>query len=173
MLIKTNILLMKSLFNTASFTMALISFIGLFSSCSVLRPTGVTIKHDIRAYSRVFIPSTNTIQSRTDSKEGNTITTESQSVNPRDLIAGTLAKQGYIILHQLDNRFLNDTMIITYGESGRRSIITNNVTEITLQLVSASTGELLGTITAEGLEDNEAETIRVALTRALQALPKR
>ncbi|WP_299352051.1 hypothetical protein [uncultured Porphyromonas sp.] len=46
----------------------------------------------------------------------------SQSVNPRDVIAGMLAKRGYIILNKLDERLLQETIIVNYGDSDRRNI---------------------------------------------------
>ena len=45
----------------------------------------------------------------------------SQSVNPRDVIAGMLSKKGYIILNELDDRFRHETVIVNYGESNRRN----------------------------------------------------
>jgi len=46
----------------------------------------------------------------------------SQSVNPRDVIAGAFAKRGFVVLPSLDERFRTQTLMVSYGESGRRNV---------------------------------------------------
>lgn len=94
----------------------------------------------------------------------------SKSVNPRDVIAGALLKRGYIVLDQIDERFRDETIIANYGESGKREVLIGYVVEIILQFISAKTGEVLCTTTAERYGDTEATDIKQAIHRALNAL---
>ena len=97
-----------------------------------------------------------------------------QSVNSRDVIAGGFSKRGFIVLHDIEERVRPKTLIVSYGESGRRRVALGmgSTTEVILQLVSAETGELVGTATAEGCGDTESDDIKQAITRALAALFK-
>ena len=84
-----------------------------------------------------------------------------------------LSKKGYIILNELDDRFRHETVIVNYGESNRRNFVLGGYTiEVTLQFISASTGELVCTTTAEGYGSTEAADVKQAVTRALKALFK-
>lgn len=44
-----------------------------------------------------------------------------KSVNPSDVIAGILIQKGYVILPDLSPELAKETLIINYGESGRRN----------------------------------------------------
>ncbi|MCI6643318.1 MAG: hypothetical protein MSH18_03825 [Bacteroidales bacterium] len=146
--------------------------VGTLISCVTLLPPNVAIKKDISKYTRVYIPETQAIQSSTSFLISGVVIPYSQTTNPRDLIAGFLSKRGYIVLHQLDERFRQETIIVNYGESGKRTVGLGYTIEVTLQFVSAETGELLCTTTAEGCGDTEAGDIKQAVTRALKALLK-
>ena len=88
------------------------------------------------------------------------------------MIAGAFAKRGFVVLPSLDERFRTKTLMVSYGESGRRNVVLGlgYAIEITIQLVSAETGELVATTTAEGCGSTEADDIKQAITRALDAL---
>ena len=147
--------------------------LSVFASCVSLQPAAVDVKQGISNYSRVYIPQTQPVNSTTAVVISKTVLPSSQTVNPRDVIAGRLSKRKYIILDRLDERFQNETIIVNYGESNRRSLGLGEYTiEVTLQFVSAATGELLGTTTAEGYGETEAESVKQAVTRALDALFK-
>ena len=145
--------------------------LSAFSSCVTLRPATVALKNDISRYTRAYIPSTQIVHGTTAIVVSGMTLPYSQSVNPRDVIAGMLAKRGYIILNKLDERLLQETIIVNYGESDRRNIGLGGYTiEVTLQFTSAATGELLCTTTAEGCGSTEAADVKQAVTRALEAL---
>lgn len=147
--------------------------LGLFSSCVTLRPASISVKQDISKYRRVYIPQTQTVHGSTAIVISGAVLPYSQTVNPRDVIAGMLSKRGYVILDQLEERFLRETIIVNYGESDRRNVGLGGYTiEVTLQFVSAATGELLCTTTAEGCGSTEAADVKQAVTRALEALFK-
>ena len=57
-----------------------------------------------------------------------------------------------------------------YGETGRRNVFWGYTIEITLQILSADTLEVLCTTTAEGMGSTEADDIRIAITRAMEAI---
>ena len=146
---------------------------GILTSCVTLRPASVILKKDISSYTYVYVPSTQTVHGSTAITVSGMVLPYSQSVNPRDVIAGVLSKRGYVILNELDERFRQETIIVNYGESDRRNVGLRGYTiEVTLQFVSAATGELLCTTTAEGCGSTEAADVKQAVTRALQALFK-
>lgn len=146
---------------------------GVFSSCAILKPPTISVSQDIKKYTRVYIPQTQAIHGSTSFVISGTVLPYEQTVNPRDVIAGMLSKRGYIIADHLDERFQKETIIVNYGESGRRNFgLIGYTIEVTLQFVSAETGELLCTTTAEGCGSTEAEDVKQAISRALDALFK-
>jgi len=48
--------------------------------------------------------------------------TATKSVNPGDVIAGALIKQGLVILPEVKPELADETLIVNYGESGRRGV---------------------------------------------------
>ena len=152
---------MKHRYTTFLFgTMALV-VMCLLTGCATLRPPTMRVNKDLRAYSYVYIPATQPVQ---ETSEQNT-----ESVNPRDLIAGAFAKKGFIILPSVDERFRAKTLMVGYGHGRGRSV---TLREVTIQLVSAETGELVATVTSEGLGVTEVDRVEYAITRALEALLK-
>ena len=59
--------------------------------------------------------------------------------------------------------------MVGYGHGRGRSV---TLKEVTIQLVSAETGELVATVTSEGLSVTEVDKVEAAITRALKALLK-
>lgn len=94
----------------------------------------------------------------------------SKSVNPTDIISGILIKEGYIRLPELKNELTDKTLIINYGESGRRDRAFDYTIEVTIQFVSSKSNELISSCSAEGQGETEADNIRQAITRCLSAL---
>jgi len=93
-----------------------------------------------------------------------------KSVNPSDVIAGILIKEGYVILPKLKSELSNETLIVNYGESGRRNRGLGYTIEVTIQFISAKTNEMICSCTAEGQGETEADDIRQAIKRALSSL---
>ena len=94
----------------------------------------------------------------------------SKSVNPTDVITGILTKEGFIRLPELKDELKDETLIVNYGESGRRNRSLGYTIEVTIQLVSAKSNELISSCSAEGQGETEADDIRQAITRCLSAL---
>ena len=66
-------------------------------------------------------------------------------------------------------RFRAKTLMVGYGQDRGRSV---TLREVTIQVVSAETGELVATVTSEGLGVTEVDRVEYAITRALEALLK-
>lgn len=157
---------LKSLFIT-------ILSVGILCSCALRKPTIVQYE-PITPYKFVYIPHTNDLSS----SAGGTFGTQygiygyniSKSINPKDVISGYLMKQGFVILPEIRPERLKETIIVNYGETGRRSLNLGYTIEITLQFISAHDHKVLCTCTAEGQGSTEADDIREAITRALNGL---
>ena len=93
-----------------------------------------------------------------------------KSVNPSDVISGVLIKEGFIILPELKSELSNETLIVNYGESGRRNRGLGYTIEVTIQFISAKTKQMICSCTAEGQGETEADDIRQAIRRALDGL---
>ena len=95
----------------------------------------------------------------------------SKAVNPGDVIEGILLKKGYISLDSLRPEFLDETLIVKYGESGKRKVGLGGYTlEVTIYFYSARSYEAVYSCTAEGIGQTEADDIREAITRCLSGL---
>ena len=79
-------------------------------------------------------------------------------------------KHGYIILPQLKPELVNETFIVNYGESGKRSVGVGYTLEVAIQFISAKNNELICSSTAEGMGSDERDDLRIAITRALESL---
>lgn len=147
----------------------LITFI--LTSCVTLKEPITTIKGNVKNYSYVYINSTEPLTSSSGGTVyGGYYYSTSKTVNPKDVITGYLTKQGFIVLLEIEENLKENTMIVNYGESGRRDVAFGYTTEITIQFIAAKTKELIATATAEGIGDTEADDIKQAITRALDAI---
>ena len=152
---------MKSRYNRFFIGAIVLVVVGFLTGCAMPRVPTVQMNKDLRAYSYVYIPATQPVQETLEQK--------TESVNPRDLIAGAFAKKGFIILPSVDERFRAKTLMVGYGQDRGRSV---TLREVTIQLGSAETGELVATVTSEGLGVTEVDRVEYAITRALKALLK-
>jgi hypothetical protein len=141
-----------------------------------LLPVNVDSKQSLDGYKYFYITPTGeksgTTTSIYNAGYGTYGTTHQKSTNPADVISGFLIKRGYIRVAELPGPNLEETLIINYGESGRRrfGIWGSYTLEATLQFLSASTSEILCTVSGEGVGSTEADDIRVAINRCLQAV---
>lgn len=94
--------------------------------------------------------------------------TTTHSVNPTDLISGHFLKRGYTRLTELKPELIDETIIVNYGESGRRDTGWGSYTiEVTIQILSAKTNEVICVGTAEGRGETEADDVRIAINRCM------
>jgi len=95
----------------------------------------------------------------------------SKSINPADVIKGSLVRSGFIVLPEIKSELLNETLIVNYGESGRRNLgLLAYSIEVSIQFISAENSSLISSCSAEGVGDTEADDIRIAIRRCLNAL---
>lgn len=145
----------------------------LLCSCVTLKPP-IIAKHDtIERFKYMYISPTTSLTSSSGATYNGQYYSTSKSVNPRDVISGFLAKNGFIILPEVKPELANQTLIVNYGESGRRYLaggLFGYTTEVTIQFISPISNELLFSCTAEGIGATEADDIREAITRSLTEL---
>ena len=147
----------------------LISSIWL-SGCAPLKPPAVIKNGKIEKYKYIFISPTNSLTSSSGATYGGQYYSSSKSVNPSDVISGILTKKGFIRLPELKRNLTDETLIVNYGESGKRNRGLGYTIEVTIQFISSESSSLICSCTAEGQGSTEADDIRQAITRCLSGL---
>lgn len=150
--------------------------ISLFSCKTVLKPTlkpvSITKKESLGNFKYVYITPTESIKSETGASINGQYYSSGKTINPGDLISGILTKKGFVKIPALNANLLSETLIVNYGESGRRKTGLGGYTiEITLQFVNAKSNVLVSSCTAEGQGATEADDIRIAISRCINELP--
>ena len=95
---------------------------------------------------------------------------KSNSVNPRDLIAGQLFKRGIIVVPEINPAQAQKTLVVSYGEGDKRNILIGYALEVTIQLTTADMNKLVAVATAEGYGETDSDKIRDAISQAMIAL---
>lgn len=142
----------------------------LSSSCATLQPVTVVKNDSMMKYKYIYISDTKSLTSSSGTTINGQYYSSSKSVNPKDVIIGLLIKRGYIILPELKERLSSQTLIVNYGESGKRNVaggLLGYTIEVTIQFISAKSQKLVCSCTAEGQGSTEADDIRQAITRCL------
>ena len=161
-------------FMNAKYTLLLLLCLSL-TSCYTLREPIITRNAEITNYKYFIVSETGEKTGTSNAVYGNQYGVYgggvTKSVNPSDIITGTLIKNGFIKLTELSPEYLDETMIVNYGESGKRTVgIWGYTLEVTIQFISAKTKEPICTCTAEGIGDTEADDIRKAIDRCLSTV---
>ena len=147
-------------------------FVFMCSCAASLKPAVVTRNAPMDDYRYVYITPTSGLTSGSGSVYGGSNgvygLTQNKSVNPSDIISGHLIRKGFVIVPEINTEQAAQTLIVNYGESGRRNVFWGYTIEITLQFLSAQTREIVCVSTAEGFGDTEADDIRIAIGRALE-----
>ena len=89
---------MKHRYTTIIIGVIALVTMGLLTGCVTLRPATIQMNKDIRAYTHVYIPATQTKESAIGVPVVGVILPYAQSVNPRDVIVGALSRRGFIVL---------------------------------------------------------------------------
>lgn len=146
----------------------------LINSCASLKPATYTGNTSLIGYKYAYITPTVSLSSSSGGMFGSEYgvygISISKSVNPADIISGILMKNGFTLIPELDEDLKDRTIIVNYGETGRRNVFLGYAIEITLQILAADNLEVLCTTTAEGMGDTEADDIRIAITRAMEII---
>ncbi len=154
---------------TMRFLAIIISIIWV-SSCAPLKPPTILNNGTIENYKYIFISPTNSLTSSSGATYGGQYYSSSKSVNPSDVITGILTKEGFIRLPELNREITEETLIVNYGESGRRNRGLGYTIEVTIQFISSKSNSIICSCTAEGQGETEADDIRQAITRCLSGL---
>lgn len=157
-----------------SLTIILLSSL-LCVGCSPLIAPSVTRNRPLSDYKYVYITPASEKTSITVGTFGNMYgiygLTNSRSVNPEELICGHFLKRGYTRLPELKSEYLEQTIVVNYGESGRRNTGFGSYTiEVTIQLLSAQSSEVICVGTAEGRGETEADDVRIAINRCMDKI---
>ena len=164
--------------NTIKKVLFVVCSILMLGSCAPLRLPVIVKNAPIETYKYAYISPTKELTSSSGGTYGGQYgiygSSTTKSVNPSDVIAGVLIKEGFIILPELKSELSNETLIVNYGESGRRNRGFGYTIEVTIQFISAETKQMICSCTAEGQGETEADDIRQAIRRALEGLfPKK
>lgn len=164
---------MRHLLSFALIALSVVVFVG----CGFLKSPTIQQYEPFTSYSYFYITPTSEFTSSSGGVYGGQSgvygSSKTKMVNPSDVISGTLLKQGMRRLTELDSGLLDETLIVDYGESGRRSLNLGYTLEITIQFTSAKTHSIVCICSAEGQGSTEADDIRIAINRALKALFKK
>ena len=149
-------------------------FILCFSGCATLLPPTITRHSTLDGYKYVYITPTSEINSVTGGTYGGRYgiygSTSTHSINPSDVISGHFLKRGYTRLPEINPELAEQTLIVNFGESGRRSAGLGYTIEVTIQLLSAKTNEVICVGTAEGQGETEADDVRIAIDRCMNEI---
>jgi hypothetical protein len=151
----------------------IIAIASILSGCGSVKPTTInrTPGDDLKNYTYFFVNPTGSKNSITGVVTGSGYgvfgASTTKSTDPIDIISGYLMKLGYVRIAEIDDKISDKTLVISYGETGRRSLNLGYAIEITLQFTSANTHSLVCTVTGEGQGETEADDIRIAITRCL------
>jgi hypothetical protein len=149
------------------------AMITVSPGCVSLKPVLTTKTESLSNYKYVLLTPTSTINSGSGITVGSQFIYTSTSTNPIDVIYGFLSKEKFSRIPELRPEVLNETLIVNYGETGRRMIpwrLGAYTIEVTIQFLSASTYKSVGSCTAEGIGNTEADDIRSAINRCLRSL---
>ncbi len=161
---------MKHLLSIASIVFCTIILVG----CGSLKSPVIQQNESISSYRYFYITPTSELTSSSGGVYGSQYGiyggSMTKSLNPSDVITGILLKRGMVRLPELDPSLLEKTLIVNYGESGRRNLNLGYSIEVTIQFLQAKTHAVVCICTAEGQGSTEADDIRIAINRALEPL---
>lgn len=148
----------------------------LLVSCASMKAPIINQIESFDGYKYVYITPTSELTSGSSGVYGGKYGVygegSTKTINPSDVISGILLKQGYIRLPELKPELSEQTLIVNYGESGRRNVNLGYSIEVTIQFLSAKTNMPVCICTAEGQGSTEADDIRIAINRAMSPLFK-
>lgn len=148
----------------------------MISGCASMRPPVVnTYNNDsISNYRYFYVSPTGdyTSSSGVYANQYGVYGGTTKSTTPSTIISGILIKNGYIQVNEVNLENANETMIVNFGETGRRTVNLGYSIEVTIQFISATNQILICSCTAEGQGETEADDVRKAIQRALEPLFK-
>lgn len=146
------------------------------TACGSLQPTTCTVQPNFYKYRYVYIMPTGSVTGSTEiyNIDRNHVSGGvTKTTNPADLMSGYLMQKGFTVVPQLDQNKLSETLVLSYGETGHRSVgflWLFDATSIIIQFRDAQTNELVASAEAEDYGSTEADNIRYAIRSALDAI---
>lgn len=146
------------------------------TACGALKPTTCFVQPNFYKYRYVYIMPTGSVTGSTGvySIDRNTVSGGvTKTTNPADVMAGYLMQKGFTVLPQLDQNKLAETLILSYGETGKRNVgflWLFDATGIIIQFRDAQTNDLIASAEDEATGSTEADNVRNAIRNALDAI---
>ena len=147
------------------------------TACGALKPTTCSVQPTFYKYRYVYIMPTGSVTGSTSvytSYVDNRVHGgKTKTANPADLMSGILMQKGFTILPQLDPNKLAETLVLSYGETGQRDVgflWLSTSTSIIIQFRDAKTNDLIASAEAEDFGSTEADNVRYAIQKALDAI---
>ena len=153
--------------------MTLLLTLIITSGCASMRPAKITQTEDaITNYQYFYVTPTGdyTGSSGVYGNQYGVYGGATKSTSPSSIISGILFKNGFIQVNEINPDKADKTMIVSFGETGRRNVNLGYSIEVTIQFVSAATQNLICSCTAEGQGETEADDVRKANETALKPL---
>ena len=149
----------------------------VLTACGALKPTTCSVQPTFYKYSYVYIMPTGSVTGSTgvytsyvDNRVHGGVT---RTTNPSDMMSGYLMQKGLTILPQLDDAKKAETLVLSYGETDHRDVgflWLSTSTGIIIQFRDAQTNDLIASAEAEDYGSTEADNVRYALRKALDAI---
>ena len=149
----------------------------VLTACGALKPTTCSVQPTFYKYRYVYIMPTGSVTGSTgvytsyvDNRVHGGVT---RTTNPSDMMSGYLMQKGLTILPQLDDAKKAETLVLSYGETDHRDVgflWLSTSTGIIIQFRDAQTNDLIASAEAEDYGSTEADNVRYALRKALDAI---
>jgi len=138
--------------------------------CSVLNVPTADVKGNVYKYNYVYVIPTSGVTSSSGvyGNQYGVYGGSTKTVNPSEVISGYLMKKGYTTLPNVDPNLAENTMIVSYGYTGRRQLsLFSYASCVMIQFRDAKTHELVATCEGEGCGEDETADILQAIYSAL------
>lgn len=142
----------------------------ILTGCSVLNVPTADVKGNVYKYNYVYVIPTSGVTSSSGvyGNQYGVYGGSTKTVNPSEVISGYLMKKGYTTLPNVDPNLAENTMIVSYGYTGRRQLsLFSYASCVMIQFRDAKTHELVATCEGEGCGEDETADILQAIYSAL------
>lgn len=142
----------------------------ILTGCSVLNVPTADVNGNVYKYNYVYVIPTSGVTSSSGvyGNQYGVYGGSTKTVNPSEVISGYLMKKGYTTLPNVDPNLAENTMIVSYGYTGRRQLsLFSYASCVMIQFRDAKTHELIATCEGEGCGEDETADILQAIYSAL------
>lgn len=155
------------------FTFFAVVMVAVSTMAAILNLPKADIKGDLSKYkyANVILTGGVTSSSGTYGTHGTVYGGATRTINPSEMISGCLMQRGFTILPAVDPALADETLIVSYGNTGRRQLsIFSYATCIIVQLTDAATHEVVASFEAEGCGSDETADIHQAINSVFELL---